>query len=150
MQHVHTNSMALFDLTEHARTLAQSRGIRAHELNALLTYGRSIHDHLGRLIYTFDQKGLKQLRQDEPRSLWKRLQSHRSIYVVTHTDGRVITTGHRFKRLVRDRSQTVHRTSCSKNHQIGLTFFLMLRLGLCKHKRPGETTCKRFRLSTRK
>jgi hypothetical protein len=26
----------------------------------------------------------------------------------------VITTGHRFKRLVRDRSQTAHRTSCAR------------------------------------
>jgi hypothetical protein len=114
MQHLQSNGTALFDLTEHARTRAQRRGIHPDELDALLTYGRRIHDHLDGLIYTFDEEGLNQLRQDAPRTLWKRLQSHRSIYVVTNADGRVITTGHRYKRLVRDRSQTAHRTSYAR------------------------------------
>lgn len=116
MQHVQTNSTAHFELTEHARTRAQRRGIHPDELDALLSYGRRIHDHLGGLIYTFDDEGLSQLREDAPKALWKRLQSHRSIYVVTNADGRVITTGHRFKRVVRDRSQTAHRTSCARKN----------------------------------
>ena len=116
MQHLQTSHSILHELTKHARTRAQCRGIHPDELDALLSYGRRIHDHLGGLIYTFDDEGLSQLRQEAPRSLWQRLQSHRSIYVVTSADGRVITTGHRFKRLVRDRSQAFHRSTSRKNN----------------------------------
>lgn len=112
MQHAQTLEAIIPDLTEHARTRAQRRGIHPDELDALLSYGRRIHDHLGGLIYIFDNEGLSQLRQDAPKALWQRLQSHRRIYAVTSADGLVITTGHRFKRLVLDRSQTFHRTNC--------------------------------------
>jgi len=115
MQHEQTfNNASRFDLTEHARTRAQRRGIHPDELDALLSYGRRIHDHLGGLIYTFDEEGLAQLRQDAPKTLWRRLQGHKCIYAVTDADGCVITTGHRFKRVIRDRSQTAYRSTCSK------------------------------------
>lgn len=115
MQHLQTSHGILQELTKHARNRAQCRGIHPDELDALLSYGRRVHDHLGGLIYTFDEEGLSQLRQEAPKSLWQRLQSHRGIYAVTSADGRVITTGHRFKRLVRDRSQAFHRSSRRKN-----------------------------------
>lgn len=115
MQHEQILSNAnRFNLTAHARTRAQRRGIHPDELDALLSYGRRIHDHLGGVIYTFDEEGLAQLRQDASKVLWQRLQSHKCIYAVTDADGCVITTGHRFKRVIRDRSQAAYRSTCSK------------------------------------
>ncbi len=112
MQNEQAKVKALPNLTKHAQSRAQCRGIHPDELDALLSYGRRIHDHLGGLIYTFRDEDLIQLRQDVSNALWQRLQNHRGIYAVTDSDGRVITTGHRFKRLVLDRSQTFHRSKC--------------------------------------
>ena len=116
MQNEQAKIKALPNLTKHAQARAQCRGIHPDELDALLSYGRRIHDHLGGLIYTFRHEDLIQLRQDVSNALWRRLQNHRGIYAVTDSDGRVITTGHRFKRLVLDRSQTFHRSKCLRKN----------------------------------
>lgn len=104
-----TKQITTVSLSEHARTRAQQRGIRSEELDALLSYGIRTHDHFGGLICTFDEEGLTQLRQEASPALWRRMQDRRHIYAVIAEDGSVITTGHRVKRVVRDRSQAAHR-----------------------------------------
>jgi hypothetical protein len=125
MQNEQVKITVLPNLTKHAQTRAQRRGIHPDELDALLSYGRRIHDHLGCLIYTFGDEDLIQLRQDVSNSLWQRLQNHRGIYAVTDSDGRVITTGHRFKRLVLNRSQTFNRSNCLRKKSLNKPDFFL-------------------------
>ena len=51
-------------LTEHARSRLQQRGIPALVLDCLLAYGRKVHDHRGGEVIFFDHHSRAQLRCD--------------------------------------------------------------------------------------
>jgi len=91
-------------LTPHALVRARQRGIDLEALACLLSYGRRHHDHRGAEIVTFDHAALDEVARREPRPTWRKAVEASSHYAVLGPDGFVITTGHRYRRVVRDRS----------------------------------------------
>jgi hypothetical protein len=88
-------------LTKHARTRLQQRGISADVLDCLLAYGRKVHDHRGGEVIFFDHHSRTQLRRDQGDAVFKRLETKLGTYAVLGSDGSIITVGHRTKRISR-------------------------------------------------
>jgi len=91
-------------LTAHALIRARQRGIDLEALACLLGYGRRHHDHRGAEILTFDRAALDQVARRESRATWRKAVEASTLYAVLGLDGCVITTGHRWRRVIRDRS----------------------------------------------
>jgi len=91
-------------LTAHALIRARQRGIDLEVLDCLLRHGRRAHDHRGAEIVTFDRAALDQVARREPRATWRKAVEASTLYAVLGPDGHVITTGHRWRRVIRDRS----------------------------------------------
>lgn len=87
----------------HARIRAQQRGVRMTALDALLRYGTECHDHLGALVVIMNRRALDEVRRQEP-EVWPQIRGARGLYAVVDGSGAVVTTGHRHRRITRDRS----------------------------------------------
>ena len=74
------------DLTRHARTRMQQRGINTAALSALLDYGRVARAGRGRDIVYFDKRTRARFGNS---------------YAILASDGTVITVGHRTRRINR-------------------------------------------------
>jgi len=96
-------------LTSHAQIRVQQRGVDREVLDCLFLYGRHEFDHFGCEILYFDEVGLNRLARSEPRHLWVKAIESRSLYAVVNSDGVVVTTGHRYRRVLRERSLTAFR-----------------------------------------
>jgi Domain of unknown function (DUF4258) len=91
----------MLDLTPHALTRMQQRGIRPDALEALLDYGRARHLHSkGREVVFFDKRARARLENDRPAVAREAARLSRT-YAVIGSDGTVITVGHRYRRLKR-------------------------------------------------
>ena len=88
-------------LTKHARSRLQQRGISEPILDCLLAYGRTVHDHRGSEILFFDHHSRTQLRREKGDAVFKQLESKLGTYAVLAGDGSVVTVGHRTKRINR-------------------------------------------------
>ena len=92
----------MLNLTHHALTRMQQRGIRPEALEALLDYGRACHLHSkGREVVFFDKKARARLENERPATAREAARLSRT-YAVIGSDGTVITVGHRYRRLRRD------------------------------------------------
>jgi hypothetical protein len=89
-------------LTKHATIRLKQRGVDPSVLDCLIAYGRRDHDHHGAEIVRFDADALRRVRLWESIQLWKRVAEAGSLYAVVDSDGLVITTGHRRRRVRRD------------------------------------------------
>lgn len=76
-------------LTAHARKRMKNRGIRPEALEALLEFGRESFDHHGGVVLYFDKRARR------------RAGGGSDVYAVLGRDGRVMTVGHRFRRVNR-------------------------------------------------
>ncbi len=85
-------------LTTHARTRMQQRGIPERAVDALLHYGRALHDHHGAQVIYFDKRSREQLARDWGRDALKVLERHLGAYAVVGSDGEIRTVGHRQKK----------------------------------------------------
>lgn len=90
--------------TRHAQIRQQQRGIGICVLGCLLAYGRRQYNHDRCEIVYFDSQALERIEMHEGTVLAHLAREHRDIYAVVDCDGCVVTTGHRFKRIQRDRS----------------------------------------------
>jgi hypothetical protein len=88
-------------ITNHAQTRLQQRGIPEIIVDSLLEYGREIHDHRGATILYFDKHVRQLLRDSLSHQSLRNLESHLDTYAVLDRDGAVITVGHRTKRINR-------------------------------------------------
>ena len=88
-------------LTVHARSRLQQRGIPAPVLDCLLAYGRKVHDHRGGEVIFFDHHSRAQLRRERGDAAFKQLETKLGTYAVLAGDGSVVTVGHRTKRINR-------------------------------------------------
>lgn len=88
-------------LTDHARTRLQQRGIPEPVLECLLTYGRTVHDHKGGELVFFDHKSRDRLRRGQGANAFKIIEAKLGTYAVIAQDGSVITVGHRTKHINR-------------------------------------------------
>lgn len=96
-------------LTPHAEMRVQQRGVDRQVLDCLLLYGRPEFDHFGCEILYFDEESLDKVARNESRRLWLKAVESRHLYAVVNSDGKVVTTGYRFRRVQRDRSLSSYR-----------------------------------------
>jgi hypothetical protein len=90
------------ELTRHARTRMQQRGINAAALGALLDYGRVAPAGGGRDIVYFDKRARARLaRAGAVAPAKAEAQSTSKTYAILDADGTVITVGHRTRRIPR-------------------------------------------------
>ena len=89
------------NLTPHARSRMQQRGIRAEALEALLDFGRTAHVDRGREIVFFDKAARARLARQNPAAA-REAERLRRTYAIVGSDGAVITVGHRYRRIPRD------------------------------------------------
>ena len=90
--------------TTYALIRARQRGIDFEALACLLGYGRRRHDHRGAQIVTFDHAALDEIVRRDPHPTRRKAVEASSLYAVLGADGAVITTGHRHRCVMRDRS----------------------------------------------
>ena len=105
-------------LTSHAQVRVQQRGVDRTVLDCLLRYGRREFDHCGGQILRFDNAALYAVSRNESAWLWVKAVEARSLYAVVSVSGTVITTGHRFRRVLRDKSISSFRTRRSSKPRI--------------------------------
>ena len=101
-------------LTTHAVMRLQQRGIRRDVLDCLLAYGRREHDHAHCEIVYFDGRAIEQVQRQEGPRVGTLVSDHRDVYAVVDGDGCVVTTGHRFRRILRDKSLSAMRPGRSR------------------------------------
>ena len=88
-------------LTQHARQRMQQRGIPRQAIDYVLAYGRVSHDHRGACVMWLDKRSRARLGREAGRQVIRKLDKHLDAYVVTDTDGTVVTVGHRYRRIRR-------------------------------------------------
>ena len=98
-------------LSLHAEVRQQQRGIRREVLDCLVAYGRREHDHAQCEIVYFDAKAISRVHKEACARVAHLVSDHRDVYAVINSDGRVVTTGHRSRRILRDKSQSNLRPS---------------------------------------
>jgi hypothetical protein len=88
------------NLSRHAATRSQQRGISASAIDYLLEYGSEHHDHQGAIVVLLDHAAARRIARarDLRRS---ELDALRGLYAVVASDGWVRTVGHRTRRLQR-------------------------------------------------
>lgn len=106
-------------LTPHAQIRLQQRGVDRQVLDCLLLYGRREFDHFGCEILYFDEASLETVARREPRRLWLKTVESRHLYAVVNSDGQVVTTGHRYRRVQRDRSLSSYRPGRTRSPRRG-------------------------------
>ena len=89
------------NLTLHAQLRMQQRGIPRQAIGYVLAYGRVSHDHRGGCVVWLDKRSRARLNREEGRQVVRRLDKHLDAYVVTDTEGTVVTVGHRYRRIRR-------------------------------------------------
>ena len=89
-------------VTNHARARMQQRGIRPEVLEALLDFGREAHVERGRDIVYFDKRARARLAEAKAVAAAEAERVCKS-YAIVESDGTVITVGHRYRRIPRDR-----------------------------------------------
>ena len=90
------------DVSRHARTRMQQRGISAAALDALLDFGRVAHAGCGRDIVFFDKQARAHIVRANAVAAAEAERVCKS-YAILESDGTVVTVGHRFRRVQRDR-----------------------------------------------
>lgn len=88
------------NVSNHARTRMQQRGIRAEALAALLDYGRIRPAPGGRDIVFFDKKARARLARLDAAAA-READRVCKTYAILESDGTVITVGHRYRRIPR-------------------------------------------------
>lgn len=105
-------------MTPHALVRAQQRGIEMEALSLLLQYGHREHDHAGCQVATFNDAALEAIARFEPYALWRKASEARTLYAVINSDGGVVTAGHRYRRVIRDKSLSAYRTGRSRRPHV--------------------------------
>jgi hypothetical protein len=89
------------NLTRHAATRMQQRGIKAETVEILLVCGAEKHDHRGATIRYFDKQSRQRLHDRFGPGQLKRIEGQLDAYAVVDVEGLVLTVGHRTKRINR-------------------------------------------------
>lgn len=87
------------ELTQHAQARMQQRGIPAEVVEQLIDFGRVTHDHQGGRIAWFDRASRLRLQRECAGTFYRAVEKHLDAYVILDRQGRVVTVGHRFRRI---------------------------------------------------
>lgn len=86
-------------LSSHAVAQMQQRAISESTVDYLIEWGRKAYDHRGGVIHYFNKASRNQLLKHVGEERAKQLESQLDAYLVVSTSGKVITVGHRYKRI---------------------------------------------------
>jgi hypothetical protein len=89
----------MLNLTHHAQTRLQQRGIPPIVVERLLDFGREEHDHRGSRIVYFDRRSRSRLQKAVGGDTYRRIERHLDAYAVLGERDEVITVGHRTHRI---------------------------------------------------
>lgn len=104
-------------MTPHAQKRLRQRGIRADVLECLVAYGRREHDHAQCEIVYFDSKAIQLVQREIGKETSHVIHENRDVYAVLNSDGHIVTTGHRYRRILRDKSQSNYRSRPRRSFQ---------------------------------
>lgn len=93
--------MSELDITAHARARMRQRGIPEQVLPYLFTFGKREYDHHGAAVVFLTRRSKEKLRTTADQSVLKRLERAMDVYAVISLEGRVVTVGHRTRRINR-------------------------------------------------
>lgn len=88
--------------TDHARQRAHQRGIPPLVIDWLLQFGETEWDHHGAQVKFFTRKSRRRIDQAVGTQTTRRMHEFLDSYAVVALDGRLITCGHRYKRIHRN------------------------------------------------
>ena len=86
-------------VSHHAQIRMQQRAITADMLESLLDFGQVKFNGQGTEILTFPKKVVKHLKKDLNHKVFMKIERHLNLYAIMSSDGELITTGYRTKRL---------------------------------------------------
>ncbi len=90
------------NLTQHAVTRMQQRGIKAQTVEMLFHCGAKEHDHRGATILYFDKRSRQRLSHQYGAEQLKKIERQLDAYAVIADNGAVVSVGHRTKRINRN------------------------------------------------
>lgn len=86
-------------VSHHAQIRMQQRAITADMLESLLDFGQVKFNGQGTEILTFPKKVVKNLKKELNHKVFMKIERHLNLYAIMSSDGELITTGYRTKRL---------------------------------------------------
>ena len=86
-------------VSHHAQVRMQQRAITADMLESLLDFGQVKFNGQGTEILTFPKKVVKHLKKELNHKVFMKIERHLNLYAIMSSDGELITTGYRTKRL---------------------------------------------------
>ena len=86
-------------VSHHAQIRMQQRAITADMLESLLDFGQLKFNGQGTEILTFPKKVVKHLKKELNHKVFMKIERHLNLYAIMSSDGELITTGYRTKRL---------------------------------------------------
>ena len=86
-------------VSHHAQIRMQQRAITADMLEILLDFGQVKFNGQGTEILTFPKKVVKHLKKELNHKVFMKIERHLNLYAIMSSDGELITTGYRTKRL---------------------------------------------------
>ena len=86
-------------VSHHAQIRMQQRAITADMLESLLDFGQVKFNGQGTEILTFPKKVVKHLKKELNHKVFMKIERHLNLYAIMSSDGELITTGYRTKRL---------------------------------------------------
>ncbi len=90
------------NVTKHAETRSQQRGLPPLILDLLKRFGRRTFDHHGAVRLTFDKKARRRVAHEIGRTAVARLHEFWNAFAVLDTgSGTVITCGHQYRKVCR-------------------------------------------------
>ena len=86
-------------ISHHAKVRMQQRAISEDMLESLLNFGQTRFNGQGTQILTFPRRAMKSLKKELNHKVFMKIERHLNLYAVMSSDGELITTGYRTKRL---------------------------------------------------
>ena len=86
-------------LSHHAKVRMQQRAISEDMLESLLDFGQIKFNGQGTEILTFPKRVVKHLKKELGHKVFMKIERHLNLYAIMSSDGELITTGYRTKRL---------------------------------------------------
>ena len=86
-------------VSHHAQIRMQQRAITADMLESLLDFGQVKFNGQGTEILTFPKKVVKHLKKELNHKVFMKIERHLNLFAIMSSDGELITTGYRTKRL---------------------------------------------------
>ena len=93
--------MLINDLSNHARTRMQQRGVSPALLELLDAYGATQYDHHGGRVRYFNKAARRRLQQAEGADVYRAVETKLNIYAIVARDGCLVTVGRRDHRINR-------------------------------------------------